>query len=122
MAEQHTPEPWHAIKLDLSFDETNERFIEVEGRFIIVDATRFWVLAGVENNDGHGEANARRIVACVNACADIPTEALESGAIEAFIQAAEDLLAADAYHNADLTVLMEAWRTLFPDQTEARNG
>jgi hypothetical protein len=31
-------------------------------------------------------ANARRIVACVNACAGIPTEALESGALLAELQ------------------------------------
>lgn len=36
------------------------------------------------------EADARRIVACVNACAGIPTEALEAGAIAALVLEARD--------------------------------
>jgi hypothetical protein len=60
MNAQHTPEPW-------TFGEDNDG----------------WYVCGcyVGNDEQHGcalsEANARRIVACVNACAGIPTEQLE---------------------------------------------
>jgi hypothetical protein len=36
---------------------------------------------GWNGTDGDADENARRIVACVNACAGIPTEALEAGAL-----------------------------------------
>ena len=37
------------------------------------------------------QPNARRIVAAVNACQDISTEALESGIIDELVEAASDL-------------------------------
>ncbi|MDP9314678.1 MAG: hypothetical protein M3R24_28020, partial [Chloroflexota bacterium] len=40
-------------------------------------------------------ANARRIVACVNACAGIPTDALDAGTIPALIVALRKLVAAN---------------------------
>lgn len=43
------------------------------------------------------EANARRIAAAVNACAGIPTEQLESGAIRTLVDAARELCQADEY-------------------------
>ena len=47
------------------------------------------------------EANARRIVACINACAGIPTEALEAGVVADLIR---DLTtAARALEKADDT-------------------
>ena len=36
--------------------------------------------------------NARRIVACVNACAGIPTEELEQGVVQALIEALERIV------------------------------
>ena len=62
----HTPEPWHL-----------DAFGELCGRDgeLLCDASHV-----DEPNDMTPEispANARRIVACVNACAGIPTEALE---------------------------------------------
>lgn len=63
--QQHTTEPWIA-----GDDEDSDYY-----------------LVGPHDGDGivyqpvvklHSEANARRIVACVNACAGIPTENLES--------------------------------------------
>jgi len=38
------------------------------------------------------EANARRIVACVNACEGIPTADLESGAVQRLVEALEALV------------------------------
>lgn len=44
------------------------------------------------NNTDDDFENARRIVACVNALAGIPTEAIEAGAIRALIDALIDVL------------------------------
>lgn len=71
---KHTKEPWCVG------DTTHENgeFIEtaimaLEGRAAIAVCLDFGF-----NNLGMREANARRIVACVNACAGIDTEYLES--------------------------------------------
>lgn len=45
--------------------------------------------------------NARRIVACVNACDGIPTEALESGVVRELIKAATRYLAATMRESDD---------------------
>jgi hypothetical protein len=61
--DKHSSEPW---------------FLDGKGRAF--DAAVFRVV-GEGSPDGAEAANWRRIVACVNACAGIPTEALESGAL-----------------------------------------
>lgn len=65
----HTKEPWHVFSLSGTLEIKNEH-----GNAIIhwkgFDSSR-----AIEDP----EDNARRIVACVNACAGIPTETLESG-------------------------------------------
>lgn len=63
MKTEHTPEPW----------ATNGTRIESEHSHGW--ANDGWIIAGLEGPDA--EANARRIVACVNVCAGIPTEVLE---------------------------------------------
>ena len=62
MSEQHTPEPWRT---------------DAKGGFPqdVHDADDNLVAACSEAN--FGDANARRIVVCVNACAGITTENLE---------------------------------------------
>lgn len=65
---EHTPEPWQAI--------------EGNGAWLVVtppDEWGRWYIAKTMDIDGgqQDEANARRIVAAVNACAGIQTEALE---------------------------------------------
>jgi hypothetical protein len=45
---------------------------------------------------------ARRAIACVNACAGIPTEALEAGALADAIQAAQDLFPFGPEHRTSL--------------------
>ena len=67
MKTEHTPEPW----------ATNGTRIESEHSHGW--ANDGWIIAGLEGPDA--EANARRIVACVNVCAGIPTEVLEHGDI-----------------------------------------
>ena len=60
MTQQHTPEPW-------AFGEDND------GWYVEKDRDQFVY--------GLTEANARRIVACVNACAGISTESMEVGGV-----------------------------------------
>ena len=50
---------------------------------------------------GRGWRDARRIVACVNACEGIPTEALESGVVRELIEAATRYLAATTRESDD---------------------
>jgi len=58
------------------------------------------------------EANARRIVACVNACEGIPTEALEAGVVRELVEALErckeildDLeCECDSYHGFECSI------------------
>ena len=58
--DRHTPEPWLAQHSQIC-----------KGSLAVSDCFRA--------EDGSPEANARRIVACVNACAGYSTDALESG-------------------------------------------
>lgn len=64
MQDQHTQEPWYASKEDGNW------------RVMAADENGGYTLADVYCDDP--EANSRRIVACVNACAGIPTEQLET--------------------------------------------
>jgi hypothetical protein len=66
---KHTPEPWH-----------------VGGNGVIVYDEQSWGVASAVVFHGRqepqtSEANARRIVACVNACAGASTDVLERGAV-----------------------------------------
>lgn len=66
MEHTHTPEPWKKAKGQL--------IVGGEKEFILCK-----VYGGVFSREGNNdyEANGPRIVACVNACAGIPTEVLE---------------------------------------------
>jgi hypothetical protein len=62
-AEMHTPEPWRF----------NEAQADIDGQNGEAIAVCYW-----NDDDGEGALlNGRRIVACVNACAGIPTDHLE---------------------------------------------
>ena len=69
---KHTKEPWVAEKT-------------LQGRDSSISNSRGKTIAIAyknENIDGDDLANAKRIVACVNACEGITNEALEEGLIE----------------------------------------
>jgi hypothetical protein len=69
---KHSPEPWAIIR----GHETGRPMGLVAGEEHVV----CW--GGISRSASEvGDANARRIVAAVNACAGIPTEALEAGAL-----------------------------------------
>ena len=66
----HTPEPWRT-DADLPFN--------VRPRVHAADGSLVCEVGNAGSSQDEWEANARRIVAAVNACAGIPTEALELG-------------------------------------------
>lgn len=71
---KHTPEPWHLCEVK---NETGRI-----KHLVPVDAEEMSLLTIVENDQAtfaaiYNDDDARRIVACVNACAGIDTELLE---------------------------------------------
>jgi len=68
----HTKEPWHTGKGMLQLN--------------IYDVDSHGVATALQHRI-EAEANARRIVACVNACAGISNEQLEDGKLDVFLQA-----------------------------------
>lgn len=66
MSEQHTPTPWTVEEVD--YYDTHTHDIIGSDDVSIIDGSNGLIT----------EANARRIVACVNACEGIPTDYLES--------------------------------------------
>ncbi|NOZ67907.1 MAG: hypothetical protein GXP46_01350 [Deferribacteres bacterium] len=72
---KHSPEPWRNESITI---------LGADGKKIAIMASPFDLK--------RQEANVRRIVACVNACAGISTDALNSGAIENLIKSCEDVL------------------------------
>ena len=88
---QHTAEPWSShsalAPTDGAFEYAITANIEGTGRVVIAEAF------GRVSEDCRTPAvkNARRIVACVNACAGIPTDKLEQagqGSIDGLVNAA----------------------------------
>jgi hypothetical protein len=78
---KHTPEPWHVMGDSI-----------VQTSHITRDV---WTIP-------HSDGDLHRIVACVNACAGLPTEALEAGALSEAIQAAQDLFPFGPDHRTSL--------------------
>ncbi len=63
---EHTPEPWNVIEFYMS------------GERIGVEPKEGDMIGFFHDKSERTKANARRIVACVNACKNIPTDVLES--------------------------------------------
>jgi hypothetical protein len=93
---KHSPEPWGAFRLDVS---GTDEFKAYTARCIDQGAPEDFYVVMVEKPDGPADVchvgngptsaeNARRIVACVNACAGIATEALEAGKMGEALDAA----------------------------------
>jgi len=69
---EHTPEPWrqHEASKSLKARSRLRVIVDSDYEYIIGELFQF-------GDADRREANAHRIVACVNACAGIPTELLE---------------------------------------------
>lgn len=78
---QHTPEPWTALPYGLIRGGKSYEYTRGSAQQQIASVCL------LEEDNGSRDANARRIVAAVNACRGIPTEGLEAGVVA-------DLLAA----------------------------
>ena len=72
---KHSPEPWYQDPEDCAWLGGASVFSE-KGPVRLCEVS---------------EADARRIVACVNACAGLPTEALEAGALGRALDALGDM-------------------------------
>jgi len=85
---QHSLEPWARRPLPdgCEFDGY-ERICDRDG--VIIGTVRVSTLPG-NKPTGPGIDNARRIVACVNACGDLPTEYLERLVLERLVQGSAD--------------------------------
>lgn len=72
---KHTKEPWS------QGDIIKELIFSEDGNSVIAKCMKM-----DEFEDGNQEANTKRIVACVNACAGITNEALEAGYIKHLVE------------------------------------
>lgn len=94
MTQQHTPEPW---KVSLEDSTPEWSVITAAGGRVVAninEETGPELIAGVPvMRVVPGELNARRIVACVNACRGLPTDELEQKGLVAAV--GTQLLAAD---------------------------
>lgn len=87
MSTQHTKEPWKVINSDTN----HGAYIEDDSGTTVCD---LYFLQDVSEKVFHHDnagANARRIVACVNACAGIETKTLESFKEHSFTKALNDV-------------------------------
>lgn len=85
---QHTPGPWRANKDHFGAVRSEPGFSIKGSNSEGVNAIAFLWSRDVEAEQ---EANARRIVACVNACEGISTEALEAGAVKETLETLEKI-------------------------------
>jgi hypothetical protein len=80
---KHTPDPWEANQEYANrwrIESCKEGFLPVSVMTVSTTVCEVGVVAGEV-----AEADAARIVACVNACAGIPNEALEGESIKGLL-------------------------------------
>lgn len=73
--DNHVTEPWYALSGGTIYRDIKDT------RFLIAQCT---------NWSEQTDENAKRIVACVNACAGIPTDQLEAGILKGFNKVIEE--------------------------------
>lgn len=74
---QHTNEPWHAAEITRDSD-TFVKICHANGGTI----AKLWIDVDDSDFSDGQRADARRIVACVNACEGVDTELLEEGELD----------------------------------------
>ena len=85
MEKLHTPEPWGFYQTETTGippDPCPCLVIDTLGREIPSTNPVICIISDISSLNKRDHANARRIVACVNACAGIETEKLEENAAE----------------------------------------
>lgn len=73
MTTNHTPEPWHIVGTSI-----HDRLTEFDASGARIGSTPNQIAETYSTPFQTAESNARHIVACVNACAGIPTADLEN--------------------------------------------
>lgn len=81
---KHTPEPWFVVYEPVGDPDAGIEGYEPSGEFVsgTPDSSVYVRLYGEDS---------LRIVACVNACAGIPTEQLTQGCVETLVDALEEI-------------------------------
>ena len=92
MTEQmhHTPGPWRVVEKGQGWGDSWREIWAGNHAVVRADGYYSSKYDGYEFGVAISEPNARRIVACVNACDGIPTEALEAGVVRKLIEAATE--------------------------------
>ena len=109
---EHTKEPW---RIEYTRRVYGGGFsVDDDTASISTDAWRSLARVHIEMDGDpspEGEANARRIVAAVNACEGIPTEALEAGVVAELVRTLTciDGEARDATPNGDIFLPSEVF-------------
>lgn len=80
--QKHTPEPWVISR----FNSGGEDLLSIEHDNTIIAAVNSWL------SEPEQEANAARIVACVNYCKGTSNEELESGSLEQLKSQRDELI------------------------------
>ncbi|QDJ96142.1 hypothetical protein KE336_gp29 [Aeromonas phage 4_D05] len=87
---KHTPEPWSTEYRERHDGMYSQEIFDLSGETI---AQLAWYPIKLKTGVGtNREANARRIVACVNACAGLPTEQLEPSPIGGILNGVAGLI------------------------------
>ena len=102
---KHTTEPWHVCKPTEALHA-----VRAEAGRIVADV-------GYSDTDAQNRMNARRIVACVNACAGVTTEELEQGGfVTGLIERLEEKeRQRDALQEELENIATAEWREFDPD-------
>jgi hypothetical protein len=92
-AAAHSPEPWHIEPLQADNGGSVAICNKQQGILAVIPPLNEddEPDAATAQRDPCDEANARRIVAAVNACEGIGTQALEQGVVSELVEALEDL-------------------------------
>ncbi len=104
--EAHTPEPWEWRDDQMATPNNPIRQWTISPGVLIANTNN-----GTPGGDAIDRANARRIVACVNALAGIPIEAIESGVVAELVKAADAIeryLRETPHHNATQAAALRA--------------
>jgi hypothetical protein len=104
---KHTPEPWEHGDNGIIYGQCGEDDVEPPFVCVVIEDSAMQALGMLSSVE---EANARRIVAAVNACQSIITEVLEQGIVAELLQLL--MLLADHLETPphDLTEAMRALR------------
>lgn len=107
---RHTPEPWNYNQATNVIWADTYDIEKYKGNDAVICQPYNRNIASDEM-----EANAARVVACVNACKNVPNEWLQSNAVYALIDRAKENERRDANHIANLELQLDELKELLTD-------